>query len=157
MSDHEPTERELEALKVLWDAGESAPTPGGATVREVVDAMNETGQELAYTTVLSLLQVMEQKGLVDHVRHGKAYVYRPLIQRTSTYRRLAGGFLEKVFDGALGEYLVHALEGRKVSSEELDELEAMIADARTKQGVNKRAKKSPSSSTPRRRKKGGPQ
>ncbi len=72
-----PSDRELEALKVLWERGE-------ATVREIAEAMNagalnSGGQELAYTTVLSLLQVMEQKGLVDHRRDGKAYVYVPRV------------------------------------------------------------------------------
>ena len=63
-----PTDRELEALKVLWRHGE-------ATVREICDRMNEDGAKLAYTTVLSLLQVMEQKGLVEHRQSGKAYSY----------------------------------------------------------------------------------
>ncbi|MGL4512080.1 MAG: BlaI/MecI/CopY family transcriptional regulator [Lacipirellulaceae bacterium] len=135
----EPTGRELDALKVLWDAADSAP-PGeaaGATVRDVAQRMNAAGEALAYTTVLSLLQVMEQKGLVDHVRHGRSYVYHPLVARTKTLRQLAGGFLDKVFDGALHEYLVHAIGGRRLSATELDELDAMIAHARQQQ-VTKR-------------------
>ncbi len=124
MNDLQPTDRELEALKVLWDKGE-------ATVREVCEAMNAAGEDLAYTTVLSLLQVMEQKELVNHRREGKAYVYLPRIEREKTFRRLAAGFLERVFDGALDEYLVHALESRRLSAEELDELEAKIAEARS--------------------------
>ena len=118
-----PTDRELDALKVLWDRGE-------ATVRDVADAMNSRGADLAYTTVLSLLQVMEQKGLVSHRRDGKAYVYLPLIERESTFRQIAGGFLERVFDGAVDEYLVHALESRALNPEQLDELQAMIDAAR---------------------------
>jgi predicted transcriptional regulator len=123
-----PTDRELEALKVLWDRGE-------ATVRDLADAMNASakkqgGDELAYTTVLSLLQVMEQKQLVDHRREGKAYVYLPLVEQQSTFRQLAGGFLEKVFDGAVAEYVVHALESKRLSAAELDELDAMLAAAR---------------------------
>jgi BlaI family penicillinase repressor len=125
MSDPQPTDRELEALKVLWERGES-------TVRDLVDALNQGGAELAYTTVLSLLQVMEQKGLVSHRRDGKAYVYKPLIERGRTFRDLAAGFLDRVFDGAVDEYLVHALESRKLKPAELDELEAMIAKARAK-------------------------
>jgi BlaI family transcriptional regulator, penicillinase repressor len=123
MGDSQPTDRELEALKVLWERGE-------ATVRDLCAALNERGAELAYTTVLSLLQVMEQKGLVSHRREGKAYVYTAAIPRERTFRELAGGFLERVFDGAVDEYLVHALESRQLRPEELDELEAMIAAAR---------------------------
>ena len=123
MTSIQPTERELEALKVLWEQGE-------ATVREICDRMNEAGEQLAYTTVLSLLQVMEQKGLVGHRRQGKAYVYLPQIEKEATLRQLASGFLERVFDGALDEYLVHALGTRKVSKSELEQLEEMIASAR---------------------------
>jgi predicted transcriptional regulator len=124
----EPTDRELEALKVLWERGE-------ATVRDIADAMNasaaDSGEdELAYTTVLSLLQVMEQKGLVRHQRVGKAYLYSPRVERQSTFRRLATSFLEKVFDGAVAEYLVHALESKRLSDTELDQIEAMLAAAR---------------------------
>jgi predicted transcriptional regulator len=139
-----PTDRELEALKVLWDRRE-------ATVREIADAMNASlagagksspSQELAYTTVLSLLQVMEQKGLVDHRREGKAYVYLPRVERETTFRQLAGGFLNKVFDGAVAEYLVHALGSKKLSSHELDELEAMIAAARKDKSSSEQGKRS---------------
>jgi BlaI family transcriptional regulator, penicillinase repressor len=128
MPGESPTDRELQALKVLWERGQ-------ATVRDIADAMNAAAKrdrddELAYTTVLSLLQVMEQKGLVDHRREGKAYVYIPLVEQQSTFRQLAGGFLEKVFDGAVSEYVVHALESKRLSSVELDELESMLAAAR---------------------------
>ena len=118
-----PTDRELDALKVLWDRGE-------ATIRDICDALNARGADLAYTTVLSLLQVMEQKGLVSHRRDGKAYIYLPLVARDQTFRDMAGGFLERVFDGAVDEYLVHALESRPLKPEQLDELQAMIDAAR---------------------------
>ena len=83
-----PTDRELEALKVLWRHGE-------ATVRDIYERTNKGGGNLAYTTVLSLLQVMERKGLVCHRQSGKAYLYSAVVQRDSTFRKLAGGFLEK--------------------------------------------------------------
>lgn len=120
-----PTDRELDALKVLWLHGE-------ATVRDIAGRMAEAGTRLAYTTVLSLLQVMEQKGLVGHRQDGKAYVYFALVERDRTFRELAGGFLEKVFDGAMDEYLVHALRARRPSAAELDRLEKMIDEARAR-------------------------
>ena len=125
MTELQPTDRELEALKVLWERGE-------ATVRDVCAAMNVAGEELAYTTVLSLLQVMEQKALVSHRREGKAYVYLPKVERGKTLRGLAAGFLQRVFDGSLDEYLVHALGTRKVSKRELDQLDEMLSAARKK-------------------------
>lgn len=131
MADIPPTDRELEALKVLWQRGE-------ATVRQVFDELNSTNEPLAYTTVLSLMQVMEQKGLVTHRQEGKAYIYVPKVERQKTYRQLAGGFLERVFDGALDEYLVHAIGGKKLSAKDLDQLEAMIESARQSQRSNKK-------------------
>ena len=118
-----PTGRELEALKILWRQGE-------ATVREISDQINDDGT-LAYTTVLSLLQIMEQKGLVGHRKSGKAYLYAAKIEREPTFRKLAGDFLQRVFDGAVDEYLVHALQSRHIRPEELDRLEKMIAAAKT--------------------------
>jgi predicted transcriptional regulator len=130
MKQYTPSDRELEALKVLWDRGR-------ATVRELCDAMEEAGDELAYTTVLSLLQVMEQKGLVDHEREGKAYVYIPKVQRADTYRHLAKNFLNKVFDGAVDEYLIHAIDARGMSHEEIDRLEKLISEAKKAGGRRK--------------------
>ena len=67
---------------------------------------------------------------LDDKRMGKAYAYFPKIRREPTVRKLAGGFLDKVFDGAVDEYLVHVLDSRKLNSAELTRLEAMIAEAR---------------------------
>jgi BlaI family penicillinase repressor len=114
-----PTDRELEALKVLWDNQQ-------ATVREICDTINSKGEQLAYTTVLSLLQVMEQKGLVGHKRVGKSYSYHAKIRRDSTFRRLAGGFVEKVFDGAVDQFVLHAIQSQRISSEELERLEQLL-------------------------------
>ena len=60
---------------------------------------------------------MEQKGLVRHRQSGKAYLYAAEAQRDRTFRTLAGGFLEKVFDGAVDEYLVHAIQSRRLSAD----------------------------------------
>jgi BlaI family penicillinase repressor len=125
MSESLPTGRELEALKVLWERGT-------ASVREIYQELRpRDGEgELAYTTVLSLLQTMEQKGLVGHESAGKAYRYFARAQREPTFRRLAGGFLDQVFDGALNEYVARALQSRRPSLAELEELERMIAEAK---------------------------
>lgn len=118
-----PSERELQALKILWKRDE-------ATVRDVFDELAARGEQLAYTTVLSLLQVMEQKGLVGHRAQGKTYHYFAKVPREGVFRRLAGGFLETVFDGAMDEFVVHALSSRPVTADEITRLEAMLAAAR---------------------------
>ena len=128
MTQNVPTDRELEVLKVLWQRGE-------ATVREVFEEMNAAGSDLAYTTVLSLLQTMEKKRQVGHKAIGKAYLYFPRIERNQTFRHIVSGFMDKVFDGALEEYVVHALQSRRLSAEELQGLETMIQDARKRSGT----------------------
>lgn len=120
-----PTNRELQALKTLWAAGE-------ATVRELWRSLDPGDGSLPYTTVLSLMQVMEQKGLVGHRAEGKTYLYFPRVERRGVFRQLAAGFLDRVFDGAVDEYLVHALELRRPSAGELDRLEQMIAEAKSR-------------------------
>ena len=123
MADAVPTPRELEALKVLWKRGP-------CTVREVHKELQPRDGELAYTTVLSLLQTMEQKGMVGHEPSGKAYAYFAKVRRDGVFLKLASGFLDQVFDGAMGEYVARALQSRRPSLAELEEIEAMIAEAK---------------------------
>jgi BlaI family penicillinase repressor len=123
MADIVPTSRELEALKVLWRRGR-------ATVREIYGELQPRDGELAYTTALSLLQTMEQKGLVAHETAGKAYTYFAKVRRDSVFRKLAGGFLNQVFDGALSEYVARGIQSQRPSVEELEEMEEMIALAK---------------------------
>ncbi len=121
MGQPQPTARELDLLKILWEKGQ-------ATVREIFDELHAQNTQLAYTTVLSLLQAMERKGLVRHERCGKAYNYSASVERNSTVRSMAQSFMEKVFDGALDEYLVRAMESKPPSEKELNQIEAMIAE-----------------------------
>lgn len=133
MATVEPSERELQALKVIWQRET-------ATVREICDAINAGGEQLAYTTVLSLLQVMEQKGLIGHQVQGKVYSYFAKVEQAAVYRRLAGGFLESVFDGALDQYVLHALGGRRITAAELEQLEKVVAEARQRMRRNSKEK-----------------
>lgn len=120
-----PTDRELHALKTLWTLGE-------ASVRQMWRTLDPGDGTLPYTTVLSLMQAMEQKGLIGHRAEGKTYLYFARVERRGVFRQLAAGFLERVFDGAVDEYLVHALDSRRPSAEELDRLEQMIAAAKAR-------------------------
>ncbi|MEX2027255.1 MAG: BlaI/MecI/CopY family transcriptional regulator [Pirellulaceae bacterium] len=122
-----PSQRELQALKILWDRGE-------ATVRDIAGSLEQRGESLAYTTILSLMQTMEQKGLVGHKAAGKTYSYFPKVGRDSTFRSLARGFLDNVFDGAMDEYLLHALQTRKLSADEIARLEKLISQAKDQTG-----------------------
>ncbi len=118
-----PTDREFEVLKILWKKEKT-------TVREVWNVLRKADPDLAYTTVLSVFQVMEKKGFVAHETVGKAYLYYPLQQKQGTLKALVGNFVSRVFDGAAGEFLLHGIEIGKLSTEELDRLEEQIRKAK---------------------------
>jgi BlaI family transcriptional regulator, penicillinase repressor len=117
----EPTERELQILKVLWDRGE-------ATVREVYEALRGH-VPIVQNTVQAFLRTMEQKGLVRHRSEGRSFVYRPAQQRERTSQKLVSGLLDSVFEGALDQLVAHALAARQPSAEELVRLRRLLADA----------------------------
>ncbi len=117
MSERIPSGRELEILKILWD------TPW-ASVREVHERMCPDG-ELAYNTVQTLLRIMDEKGLVTHQLRGRTFVYRSKHSRDREMSRL----LDKVFDGALDQFVVSLLKSKNHSAGELKKLERIIADA----------------------------
>lgn len=119
MSERIPSGRELEILKILWD------TPW-ASVREVHERMCPDG-ELAYNTVQTLLRIMDEKGLVTHQLRGRTFVYRSKHSRDREMSRL----LDKVFDGALDQFVVSLLKSKNHSAGELKKLERIIADAPT--------------------------
>ena len=124
--DRLPTTRELQALKILWRCER-------CTVRDVLEALREAeSEDLAYTTVLSLMQTMERKGLIarETEGRGKTHYFHALAAPEPTLRMMAGQFLDSVFDGAMSQYLVRALESRSPSLDELNELSNMISEAR---------------------------
>jgi BlaI family penicillinase repressor len=122
-----PSGRELEILKILWDMGT-------ASVRDVHERMCPDG-ELAFNTVQTLLRIMDEKGLVSHERRGRTFVYKPRHTREREMSRL----LDKVFDGALDQFVVSLLKTKNVSARELKQLERIIADARKKQADRARS------------------
>ena len=113
-----PTASELEILRVLW-------TRGPSTVREVHEELREK-KSLGYTTVLKLLQIMTAKGTVRRNEEQRAHVYEACQPATETKRQLVGDVLERVFEGSASELLIHALEGRRTSKKELDELRRLL-------------------------------
>ncbi len=112
------TERELDVMDVLWEAGEE-----GRTVAEVREQLSD---ELAYTTVLTVLRTLEEKGHVAHRENGKAYRYRPLVGReaagTSALRRL----VRKVFRGSPELLLTQLVSDRGLSREDLERMRELL-------------------------------
>ena len=119
----EPTGRELEILKVLWDRGE-------ATVRDVYDELGRA-LPIVQNTVQAFLRTMEEKGLVTHRTEGRTFIYRPVPQREQTTRHLVSRLLQRAFDGALDQLVHSAFSVRPPTPEELASLEALIAEVRS--------------------------
>jgi predicted transcriptional regulator len=113
-----PTVSELAILRVLWARGPS-------TVREVHEELSEK-KALGYTTVLKLLQIMTAKGTVRRNEEQRAHVYEACQPATETKRQLVGDVLQRVFEGSASELMIHALEGRRTSKKELDELRRLL-------------------------------
>lgn len=117
------TDRELEILKVLWERGK-------ASVREVQEDLIRSSGPVAYSTVQTLLNIMEEKkGLVRHVVEGRTFIYIPKKTPDRTIRELTKRFVDRVFDGALDRMMVALLDSKTPSPEEFDRLRAMIDEA----------------------------
>ena len=117
------TDRELEIMKILW-------VRERASVREVQEDLNRAAGPVAYSTVQTLLNIMEEKkGLVRHVVEGRTFVYIPKKSSERTIGELTKRFVDRVFDGALDRVMVALLGSKSPTPEELDRLRAMIDEA----------------------------
>ena len=119
MKNREPSRLEMQVLSVLWQRGAS-------TVREVMEVMPD-GKARAYTTILSVMQGMEKKGLVSHVAEGNAHVYQARVSRQKVTGPLLRGLVRQVFGGSAATALQHLLAEERVSRQELDEIKEIIA------------------------------
>jgi predicted transcriptional regulator len=115
-----PTDAELDILTVLWSRGPS-------TVREVHDEIAQR-KPAQYTTVLKMLQIMAEKGLVRRDEKERAHVYEASRPREWTQRQLAGDLLQRAFAGSAKSLLMGALSARKASKQELAELRKMLEE-----------------------------
>ena len=119
-----PTASELEILRVLWERGPS-------TVRKVYEELSKK-KAVGYTTVLKLLQIMAGKGTVRRNEDQRAHVYEACLPAEKTKRQIAADVLQRVFEGSASELMVHALEGRKTSRKELEELRRVLDEQERK-------------------------
>jgi BlaI family penicillinase repressor len=115
-----PTPAELGILRVLWDRGPS-------TVREI-HSIFERHRPTGYTTVLKLLQIMTDKGLVSRDERERAHVYAPRLAERQTQRQLVGDLLDRAFGGSAAKLVMHALATHKSSPEELAEIRRVLDD-----------------------------
>jgi|ERR1051325_10153785 predicted transcriptional regulator len=113
-----PTDAELEILTVLWSRG-------GCTVRDVHEAIRAR-KPAQYTTVLKLMQIMTEKGLVRRNEEQRAHVYEAAQPMEWTQRQLAGDLLQRAFRGSAASLMVGALSARKASRQDLVEMRRLL-------------------------------
>lgn len=113
-----PTEAELEILTVLWSRGP-------CTVRDIHEIAGRR-KPTQYTTVLKVMQIMTEKGLVCRDEKQRAHVYKAAFPREWTQKQLAGDLLQRAFDGSAARLMQGALSARKASKAELAELRSLL-------------------------------
>lgn len=107
--------QELQIMKVVWDRNR-------VTVRDVYEALLQRRQ-VAYTTVMTMMNILEQKGFLKKTAgDDRAYVYQPARTRQSVMRAMVSEFVERVFGGSANPLMVHLIEDRYLTEEDLDEL-----------------------------------
>ncbi len=115
-----PTDTELSILRVLWQHG-----PG--SVRETLKRFNEAQEaEAGYTTILKMLQIMTDKGLVERDDSQRPQVYRARVPQEQTQRQLVNDLLDRAFGGSAKELVMQALASKEASEEELAQVERLL-------------------------------
>jgi BlaI family transcriptional regulator, penicillinase repressor len=115
------SDRELDIMSVLW-------REGSGTVSEVRESL---GDDVGYTTVLKILQILEEKGHVRHEREGRAYRYFPTVGPEEAGRTALGRIVNKIFHGSAELTLARLVSDRSLSAEELRRMRRMLEDLET--------------------------
>ena len=114
-----PTDGELSILRVLW-------TAGPATVRDIHAKLQGDGRAVGYTTVLKLLQIMTDKGLVRRDETDRSHVYRAAASEDHTQKQIVRDLLDRAFGGSARKLILHALSTKKATRAELDEIRRLL-------------------------------
>lgn len=112
------TEQELEIMKVVWEKER-------VTVRDVYETLLER-KKVAYTTVMTMMRILEGKGYLKKSISEKAHVFEPSEPRERVVGGMVSEFLQRVFDGAAKPLLLHLVENREVSAKEMEEIAALL-------------------------------
>jgi len=113
-----PTDVELEVLQVIWRRGQ-------ATVREVHQDLVQN-RKIAYTTVLTIMGILERKGHLKKTAGERAYVYSPARPKRRVVKTMIDEFVSRVFNGSTRPLLVHLVEDSRISQKELKEIEGLL-------------------------------
>jgi BlaI family transcriptional regulator, penicillinase repressor len=113
-----PTKLELSILKVLWESGPLSVRE----IQNILDARKPTG----YTTVLKMLQIMTEKGMVDRDENVRPQIYRARHSQEQTQRHLVRDLMDRAFGGSVKALVMQALAGKKSSQKDLEEIEKLL-------------------------------
>lgn len=113
-----PTDAEVAILRVLWQRGPS-------TVREVWEQLSPA-QRTGYTTVLKMMQIMIEKGLLQRDKTERSHVYKPSVSEEQTQQQVIGHLLDRVFSGSAHKLVMQALATKKATPTELAEIRKLL-------------------------------
>jgi predicted transcriptional regulator len=114
------TPQELAIMKVVWKLEK-------ATVRDVYEALRAK-RSIAYTTVMTMMKILEEKGYLRKTRVERAYVYKPSRPRQQVVGAMVREFVDRVFDGATGGLLVHLAKDSRLSKDERQHIRRVIEE-----------------------------
>jgi predicted transcriptional regulator len=118
------TEQELEIMKIVWKLG-------SATVRQVYETLLAQ-RKIAYTTVMTMMKIMEGKKHLKRRLDGRAFVYEPVKPKNQTIGEMVSEFVNRVFDGSADPLLLHLVLERRVSDKRLKQLARLIREGEPK-------------------------
>lgn len=113
-----PTDAELSILRVLWQRG-------ACTVRQVFEALSQE-RETGYTTILKLMQIMAEKGLVERDESERTHVYQTRFTQEQTQQQLVGDLLDKAFGGSAAQLVLQALSAKPAAKDELTRIRQLL-------------------------------
>jgi predicted transcriptional regulator len=114
------TNAELEIMHVVWELD-------GATVREVHERLNQR-RNLAYTTVMTMMNILDEKGHLTRHKEGRAYRYEPVRPKSQVISGMVDDFVGKVFDGSARPLVLGLVKDRKLSEKDLEEIARLIKE-----------------------------
>jgi predicted transcriptional regulator len=112
------TDGELRLMDVLWQKGAS-------TVAAVLQSLPD---KPAYSTVITMLRILETKGYVRHKKEGRAFLYEPLVARSAARKSAVSSLVRRFFEGSPELLMAHLFEGRKISAKELERLRELTEE-----------------------------
>jgi len=112
------TEQELEIMKIVWSRDVS-------TVRDVYEALLER-RKIAYTTVMTMMKILEQKKYLLKTQEDRTYIYRPAKPKNQVIKGMVREFVNRVFNGSAEPLLLHLMEDQRLTKKELEEITRMI-------------------------------